>query len=311
LKEIVITGGAGFIGSNLAQRLVTNGHSVRIIDDLSTGRLANIDRLVQGGDVDLVRGSILDRSLLREAFKGADYIFHLAALPSVARSVKDPLSTNEVNIEGTLNVLIEARDANVGKVVTASSSSVYGDTPTLPKDESMRPNPRSPYAISKLAGEHYCHVFSELYGLATICLRYFNVFGPHQDPRSEYAAVIPRFISSVLNGEPPLMYGDGAQTRDFTFVQDVVDANLLAMESDVEGAFNISGGRQTSIEELAWMIINAMGSDVEPVKGPRRPGDILHSVADITAARDAFGYRPEHSLEDGLEVTIEWFSSIR
>ena len=311
MKEIVITGGAGFIGSNLAQRLVTNGHSVRIIDDLSTGRLANIDRLVQGGDVDLVRGSILDRSLLREAFKGADYIFHLAALPSVARSVKDPLSTNEVNIEGTLNVLIEARDANVGKVVTASSSSVYGDTPTLPKDESMRPNPRSPYAISKLAGEHYCHVFSELYGLATICLRYFNVFGPHQDPRSEYAAVIPRFISSVLNGEPPLMYGDGAQTRDFTFVQDVVDANLLAMESDAEGAFNISGGRQTSIEELAWMIINAMGSDVEPVKGPRRPGDILHSVADITAARDAFGYRPEHSLEDGLEVTIEWFSSIR
>ena len=311
MKEIVITGGAGFIGSNLAQRLVTNGHSVRIIDDLSTGRLANIDRLVQGGDVDLVRGSILDRSLLREAFKGAVYIFHLAALPSVARSVKDPLSTNEVNIEGTLNVLIEARDANVGKVVTASSSSVYGDTPTLPKDESMRPNPRSPYAISKLAGEHYCHVFSELYGLATICLRYFNVFGPHQDPRSEYAAVIPRFISSVLNGEPPLMYGDGAQTRDFTFVQDVVDANLLAMESDVEGAFNISGGRQTSIEELAWMIINAMGSDVEPVKGPRRPGDILHSVADITAARDAFGYRPEHSLEDGLEVTIEWFSSIR
>jgi len=311
LKEIVITGGAGFIGSNLAQRLVTNGHSVRIIDDLSTGRLANIDRLVQGGDVDLVRGSILDRSLLREAFKGADYIFHLAALPSVARSVKDPLSTNEVNIEGTLNVLIEARDANVGKVVTASSSSVYGDTPTLPKDESMRPNPKSPYAISKLAGEHYCHVFSELYGLATICLRYFNVFGPHQDPRSEYAAVIPRFISSVLNGEPPLMYGDGAQTRDFTFVQDVVDANLLAMESDAEGAFNISGGRQTSIEELAWMIINAMGSDVEPVKGPRRPGDILHSVADITAARDAFGYRPEHSLEDGLEVTIEWFSSIR
>ena len=311
MKEIVITGGAGFIGSNLAQRLVTNGHSVRIIDDLSTGRLANIDRLVQGGDVDLVRGSILDRSLLREAFKGADYIFHLAALPSVARSVKDPLSTNEVNIEGTLNVLIEARDANVGKVVTASSSSVYGDTPTLPKDESMRPNPKSPYAISKLAGEHYCHVFSELYGLATICLRYFNVFGPHQDPRSEYAAVIPRFISSVLNGEPPLMYGDGAQTRDFTFVQDVVDANLLAMESDAEGAFNISGGRQTSIEELAWMIINAMGSDVEPVKGPRRPGDILHSVADITAARDAFGYRPEHSLEDGLEVTIEWFSSIR
>ncbi len=311
MKEIVITGGAGFIGSNLAQRLVTNGHSVRIIDDLSTGRLANIDRLVQGGDVDLVRGSILDRSLLREAFKGADYIFHLAALPSVARSVKDPLLTNEVNIEGTLNVLIEARDANVGKVVTASSSSVYGDTPTLPKDESMRPNPKSPYAISKLAGEHYCHVFSELYGLATICLRYFNVFGPHQDPRSEYAAVIPRFISSVLNGEPPLMYGDGAQTRDFTFVQDVVDANLLAMESDAEGAFNISGGRQTSIEELAWMIINAMGSDVEPVKGPRRPGDILHSVADITAARDAFGYRPEHSLEDGLEVTIEWFSSIR
>lgn len=307
----MITGGAGFIGSNLAERLVSRGFSVKIIDDLSTGRLVNLDALLGNGEIDLVRGSILDRSLLREAFKGADYVLHQAALPSVTRSVKDPLSTNEVNINGTLNVLIEARDAGVSKVVMASSSSVYGDTPVMPKREDMTPTPRSPYAISKLTGEHYCHVFSELYGLSTVCLRYFNVYGPRQDPLSDYAAVIPRFITSILRGEPPLIHGDGSQTRDFTFVQDVVNANILAMESDAEGSFNIAGGRQTSIEELARAMIRKMGADLEPVKGPRRPGDILHSVADTTAARDAFGYRPKHSLEEGLEVTIEWFSNIR
>lgn len=310
MREVVITGGAGFIGSNLAERLVSRGCSVRIIDDLSTGRLVNVDPLLREGKVNLVRGSILDRSLLRDVFKDADYVLHQAALPSVTRSVKDPLSTNEVNVDGTLNVLMEARDAKVKKVVMASSSSVYGDTPVLPKREDMTPNPRSPYAISKLAGEHYCRVFSELYGLSTVCLRYFNVFGPRQDPRSDYAAVIPRFITSVLEGGRPWIHGDGSQTRDFTFIQDVVSANILAMGSDAEGAFNIAGGRRTSVEELANTIIRKMGADVEPVKGPRRPGDVLHSVADITAARDAFGYRPEHSLEEGLEVTIRWFSSI-
>ncbi len=310
MREVVITGGAGFIGSNLAEQLASRGCSVRIIDDLSTGRLVNVDPLLREGKVDLVRGSILDRSLLRDVFKDADYVLHQAALPSVTRSVKDPLSTNEVNVDGTLNVLMEARDAKVSKVVMASSSSVYGDTPALPKREDMTPNPRSPYAISKLAGEHYCRVFSELYGLSTVCLRYFNVFGPRQDPRSDYAAVIPRFITSVMEGGRPLMHGDGCQTRDFTFIQDVVSANILAMESDAEGVFNIAGGRRTSVEELARTIIRKMGADVEPVKGPRRPGDVLHSVADITAARDAFGYRPEHSLEEGLEVTIRWFSSI-
>lgn len=310
MREVVITGGAGFIGSNLAERLASNGCSVRIIDDLSTGRLVNVDPLLREGKVSLVQGSILDRSLLRKAFNGADYVLHQAALPSVTRSVKDPLSTNEVNVDGTLNVLMEARDAHVKKVVMASSSSVYGDTPVLPKREDMTPNPRSPYAISKLAGEHYCRVFSELYGLSTVCLRYFNVFGPRQDPRSDYAAVIPRFITSVLEGRPPMIHGDGSQTRDFTFVQDVVSANILAMGSDVEGAFNIAGGRQTSVEELARAIIRTMGADVEPVKGPCRPGDVLHSVANVSAARDAFGYRPEHSLEEGLEVTIRWFSSM-
>mgnify|MGYP000920168923 FL=1 len=310
MREVVITGGAGFIGSNLAERLASNGCSVRIIDDLSTGRLVNVDPLLREGKVSLVQGSILDRSLLRKAFNGADYVLHQAALPSVTRSVKDPLLTNEVNVDGTLNVLMEARDAKVKKVVMASSSSVYGDTPVLPKREDMTPNPRSPYAISKLTGEHYCRVFSELYGLSTVCLRYFNVFGPRQDPRSDYAAVIPRFITSVLEGRPPMIHGDGSQTRDFTFVQDVVSANILAMGSDVEGAFNIAGGRQTSVEELVRAIIRTMGADVEPVKGPRRPGDVLHSVADVSAARDAFGYRPEHSLEEGLEVTIRWFSSM-
>ena len=272
--------------------------------------MVNVDPLLREGKVSLVQGSILDRSLLRKAFNGADYVLHQAALPSVTRSVKDPLLTNEVNVDGTLNVLMEARDAHVKKVVMASSSSVYGDTPVLPKREDMTPNPRSPYAISKLTGEHYCRVFSELYGLSTVCLRYFNVFGPRQDPRSDYAAVIPRFITSVLEGRPPMIHGDGSQTRDFTFVQDVVSANILAMGSDVEGAFNIAGGRQTSVEELVRAIIRTMGADVEPVKGPRRPGDVLHSVADVSAARDAFGYRPEHSLEEGLEVTIRWFSSM-
>lgn len=294
----------------MAERLLSEGFSVRIVDDLSTGRKVNLDPLLGEGKASLVQGSILDRSLLRKVFKGADCVLHQAALPSVTRSVKDPLSTNEANVDGTLNVLLEARDARVGKVVMASSSSVYGDTPVLPKREDMTPNPRSPYAISKLTGEHYCRVFSELYGLPTVCLRYFNVFGPRQDPGSDYAAVIPRFITSVMEGQPPRIHGDGSQTRDFTFVQDVVSANILAMRSDAEGVFNIAGGHRTSIEELARTIIRMMGADLEPEKGPQRPGDVMHSLADITAARDVLGYRPEHSLKRGLEVTTQWFSSI-
>lgn len=311
LKEVVITGGAGFIGSNLAERLVLDGHHVTILDDLSTGSRMNIQHLIGKENVGFLQGSILDRSLLTDAFKGVECVFHQAARPSVLRSVQDPFSTNETNITGTLNVLVAAKDMGVEKVVVASSSSVYGDTPTLPKQEDMPSNPRSPYAVSKLAGEHYCRVFSDMFGLRTTCLRYFNVYGPRQNPASDYAAVIPRFISSALNKEAPLIYGDGTQTRDFTFVQDVVKANILAMEVDAPGVFNIASGRRVSIDELARMLLKMGDVDLEPVKGAARPGDVKHSLADITAARDRLGYRPDYSLEKGLEVTLKWYSSLR
>ncbi|MFZ2377158.1 MAG: NAD-dependent epimerase/dehydratase family protein [Methanothrix sp.] len=221
--KVVVTGGAGFIGSNLAGELADD-HMVTVIDNLSTGRIENLDHIQDR--VEFVNGSILDLDLLRRTFAGADTVFHQAAIPSVQRSVDNPIASNQANVDGTLNVLMAAKESGVRKVVFASSSSVYGDTPTLPKREEMKPNPKSPYAITKLAGEHYCQVFSEAYGLKTACLRYFNVFGPRQDPESEYAAVIPRFVTRILQGKPPVIYGDGQQTRDFTFVKDVVKGTI-------------------------------------------------------------------------------------
>ena len=226
-KRVAVTGGAGFIGSNLAEELATS-NSVIIIDDLSTGNKENIASLLQKDNVRFIRGSILDLKLLQESFRGIDFVFHQAALPSVPRSIEDPLVTNEVNITGTLNVLLAARDNKAKKVVYASSSSVYGDTPTLPKSEDMPTNPQSPYALTKLVGEYYCRIFHQIYKLPTICLRYFNVFGPRQDPASQYAAVIPRFVAKVLRGQPPIIYGDGNQTRDFTYIKDVTQANVVA-----------------------------------------------------------------------------------
>ncbi|NLX49828.1 MAG: SDR family oxidoreductase [Methanospirillum sp.] len=302
--KVVVTGGAGFIGSNLAQEL-SKRYEVTVIDDLATGRESNL----AGLDVKFARGSILDTDLLEQVFSDARYVFHQAALPSVQRSVDDPARTNLVNVNGTLNVLVAARDTGVKKVVFASSSSVYGDTPTLPKREAMIPDPKSPYAVTKLAGEHYCRVFSSLYGLPTVALRYFNVFGPRQDPTSQYAAVIPNFITRVLGGEPPVIHGDGRQTRDFTFVRDVVAANILAAESDAVGVFNIACQRRVDLLELADRIMGLVGTRHDPVHEDPRPGDVRDSLADISLASEAFGYAPHYSLTDGLKETIQWFTS--
>lgn len=254
--------------------------------------------------MDFVKGTVGNLPLLKKLCRGARYVFHLAAIPSVPRSMKKPRDSHRVNATGTLNVLLAARDGGVSKVVMASSSSVYGDTPTLPKREDMLPNPQSPYAASKLAAENYCHVFDRAYGLPTVCLRYFNVYGPRQDPGSQYAAVIPRFISRVVAGMPPVIFGDGQQTRDFTYVADVVQANLLAAESDATGCFNIGSGERTTINRLAGLVISLTGNSVSPVYEPARPGDIEHSLADISLA-GGFGYRPGFNLETGLARAVE------
>jgi UDP-glucose 4-epimerase len=303
-KKIVVTGGAGFIGSNLVEEL-SKRHNVTVIDNLSTGRTENITHIQ---NIDFIEGSISDLGLLIYAFDGAECVFHQAALPSVQRSVEDPLASNAANVEGTLNVLVAARDCGAKKVVYASSSSVYGDTPTLPKREDMKPNPKSPYAVSKLAGEYYTRVFSDIYGLKTVCLRYFNVFGPRQNPKSQYAAVIPIFITKILEGKPPVIFGDGNQTRDFTFVRDVVKANILAMEKEsAEGVFNIACERRTSLNSLVGHIVDITGSKIEPVYDKPRQGDIRDSLADITAARRELNYEPDYDLILGLTETIKWF----
>ncbi len=280
-----------------------------MLDNLSTGHIENIEPLLNEGRISFVQGSVTDLPLLQRVFAGADGVFHQAALPSVQRSVENPMATHEANVTGTLNVLIAARDCGVRKVVMASSSSVYGNTPVLPKREDMVPAPLSPYAVSKLADEHYCRVFSDLYGLSTVCLRYFNVFGPRQDPNSQYAAVIPHFLAWILNRQPPVIDGDGEQTRDFTYVKNVVQANIKSMQSDAQGAFNIACGERTSINALARTIMDLTGIDLEPVHRERRAGDVRDSLADITRAREAFGYDPVYSLEEGLEETIRWFSA--
>ncbi|MCW3130265.1 MAG: SDR family oxidoreductase [Methanophagales archaeon] len=304
--RIVITGGAGFIGSNLAMELSKEKESeVIIVDDLSTGRVSNLEKINK--NINLVRGSITDLQLLKGIFKDVDYVFHQAAIPSVPRSIKDPIASNNANVNGTLNVLVAAKDCNVKKVIYASSSSVYGDTPELPKREDMVPNPLSPYAVTKLLGEYYCKVFNEVYGLKTISLRYFNVYGPRQDPYSDYAAVIPRFINRVLENKPPVIYGDGEQTRDFTFVKDVVRANIQAMKSDANGVYNIASGNRISINELANVIMKLMGRNLKPIHEAPREGDIRHSLGDISSAKKTLSYEPQYSVEEGLRRTIKWF----
>lgn len=303
-KKVIVTGGAGFIGSNLVEEL-SKRHSVTVVDDLSTGKIENIAHI---NNIDFIKGSITELDLLKGAFDGADCIFHLAALPSVQRSVEDPLASNAANVDGTLNVLIAARDCGVKKVLYASSSAVYGDEPTLPKREDMKPYPKSPYAVGKITGEYYARVFSELYGLRTVCLRYFNVYGPRQDPASEYAAVIPIFISRIMDGKAPVIFGDGNQTRDFAFVRDVVKANILSMEKEqAEGIFNIACGQKTRLNQLARIIMEIMGLEADLIYHERRPGDIQDSLADISMAKKELGYEPDYDLISGLRETVEWF----
>lgn len=313
-KAAVVTGGAGFIGSHLVGALLRRRYGVTVIDDLSTGNLENITHVLNQTNptnssnstnqrAEFVRGSITDLTLLNDVFRGVDYVFHQAAIPSVPRSIENPQASHEANATGTLNVLLAAKHNGVRKVVYASSSSVYGDTPTLPKTEDMPPDPQSPYAVTKLLGEYYCRVFHRVYALPTVCLRYFNVYGPRQDPDSQYAAVIPRFIRRALDNRSFIIYGDGEQTRDFTFIRDVVDVNILAAEGDAGGVCNVGRGERVSINTLAGLVIELVGNSIEPVYGEPRPGDIMHSLADISKARQ-FGYNPEYSLEQGLLETI-------
>ena len=303
MKKVVVTGGAGFIGSHLAEELQNRGYYVIVLDDLSTGKRANVDRFQKKNSVEFAEGSVTDLALLQTLFKGTEYVFHQAALARVPFSIENPLAANEVNITGTLNVLLAARDNKVKKVVFASSSSIYGDTEVLPQHEAMIPNPLSPYALTKLAGEYYCSIFRNIFQLNTICLRYFNVYGPRQDPHSQYAMVIPAFINRISSGTPPVIFDDGEQSRDFTFIQDVVNANIRAAESDANGVFNIGGGKNITINQLAKLIIKLLQKDLKPVYDKPRLGDVKHTLADISKAK-LFGYEPEWSLEDGLKKII-------
>ncbi len=307
-QKIVITGGAGFIGSHLAEELYP-ANQVIILDNLFSGKLENIEPFLSYKQVSFIQGSVTDFSLLSAVFKSVDYVFHQAAITSVPRSLADPLNTDEVNIQGTLNVLLAARDNQVKKVIYASSSSVYGGNPSLPQKEDLPLNPLSPYAVTKLAGELYCGVFTAVYGLPTVCLRYFNVFGPRQDPDSQYAAVIPIFIKKLMAKKPPEIYGDGEQMRDFTFVKDVVQANVLAAVSEITGPVNVGAGKTTSVNKLAEILIRLTGnqtSGIYPRHAAPRPADPRQSQADISKAR-AFGYCPSYELEEGLEITCQYF----
>jgi UDP-glucose 4-epimerase len=305
--KYIVTGGAGFIGSHIVEGLAQAGHDVVIVDNLFSGKMENITPFLAHENVRFVNGSVTDLPLLKTTFDGADGIFHEGAIASVPRSIADPVATNEANVTGTLNVLVAARDCRVRKVLFASSSSVYGNTPVLPKQEDMPPHPLSPYAVSKLAGEEYLRVFSEVYGLKTVSLRYFNVFGPRQDPTSQYAAVIPNFITRIRNREPPVIYGDGEQTRDFSYVKDVVQANIRAMESDAQGVFNVAYCQRINLIELAATIMELTGITVPLAFDPPRPGDVRDSLADITRAKQAFGYSPEYTVKSGLKETIAWY----
>ncbi len=310
MAKYLVTGGGGFIGCNLVRTLAAQGRDVRILDNFSTGRRENLEDLKK--DVEIMEGDIRNPADVRAAVRGVCCIFHFAALPSVVRSVEDPLETHDVNVTGTLNLLIAARDAGAKRLVFSSSSSVYGNTPTLPKHEDMIPMPLSPYAAHKLTGEHYCRIFFELYGLKTFSLRYFNVFGPRQNPKSHYAAVIPLFIDACARGEPPLIHGDGGQTRDFTYVQNVVDANLACCTAPDEAAgrvFNAACGDRISVNDLASAIAKLMDSKVRPVHDEPRPGDVRDSQADNRRARELLGWTPKVDFEEGIRRTVEWFTS--
>lgn len=304
----LVTGGAGFIGSNIVAELVKRSEHVRILDNFSTGRRKNIAPFVDR--IEVIEGDLRDLSSVSQAVEGIDFVLHQGALPSVQRSVDAPLATHAANATGTLNVLIAARNAGVRRVVYASSSSIYGDSPTLPKREDMLPVPKSPYAVSKMAGEQYCRAFADVFGLATVSLRYFNVFGPRQDPTSQYSAVIPLFITAMLRKEPPTIYGDGEQSRDFTYVANVVHANLLAVgapDRAVGRVFNVACGERHSLLDLVATLNDILDTGLEPIHASPRPGDVRHSRADITVAREVLDYEPAVDFQEGLRRTVRWF----
>ncbi|OAG27897.1 SDR family oxidoreductase [Thermodesulfatator autotrophicus] len=317
--EFLITGGAGFIGSNIAEYLLREGYKVRVLDNFCNASRENLAFLeeIPGAKArfTLIEGDIRDLKLCEEACQGVDYVFHEAALGSVPASVEDPGTYQEVNATGTLNILQAAGKAGVKRLVYAGSSSAYGDSGEefpSPKKEDMLPNPMSPYAVTKLSGEYFCKIFPELYGLETVILRYFNVYGPRQDPKSQYAAVIPKFITSLLKGEPPTIFGDGDQTRDFIFVEDVVKANLLACKADknaVGEVINVASGKAISINELYRIIAEIIGTDIKPDYAPSRAGDVRHSLADISKARHLLNLKDLTSLEEGLSKTISWYKN--
>ncbi len=306
-ETYVVTGGAGFIGSHIAEHLLRQGHRVRIVDNFVTGKRTNVAEL--SGDLEVFEINITDKAALDTAFAGADYVFHQAALASVPRSVADPLTSNEYNVTGTLNVLLAARDAGVKRVAYAASSSAYGDIEGEFKTEDMTPKPLSPYAVAKLAGEYYCKSFTEVYGLETVALRYFNVFGPRQDETSQYAAVIPRFVAAMSRGEAPTIYGDGEQSRDFTYIDNVVHGNLLAIQApDVGGEMmNLATGGRISLLDLVDKINGILGTNITPIFEEGRAGDIKHSRAATDKARDLLDYAPVVDFDTGLARTVEWF----
>ncbi len=308
----LVTGGAGFIGSHIAARLTAEGARVRVLDDLSTGHLENVSEI--GGDVDFIQADLNDEAALRQALDGVEIVFHEAAIPSVPRSIASPLETHQACVNGTFNLLRAAHDARVRRLVYAASSSAYGDQSSPAKSEELLPLPLSPYAAAKLVGEYYCQVWTRTYGFETVALRYFNVFGPRQDPSSQYSGVISRFIGALLSGEQPVIYGDGEQSRDFTFVANVVDANLLAAEATgaVGQVMNVANGKRITLNELLEVLKKLTGrEDVTPEYREGRIGDVRHSLADISLARGLLSYEPRVELEEGLRHTIEWFKSSR
>lgn len=309
MATYLVTGGCGFIGSNIAEYLVGQHHHVRILDDLSTGKRENIASFADR--IEFVEGSLLDKAVVEKAVRGVDYVLHQAALPSVPRSIEDPETSNRVNVEGTVVLLRACVEAGVKRVVYAASSSAYGDQPALVKSEHLLPRPKSPYAVSKLAGEYYMQAFTACYGLETVSLRYFNVFGPRQDPTSQYSAVIPKFITAMLRGQAPTIYGDGTQTRDFTFVLNNVLANIAAATAPgVAGrVFNIACGTSFSLLDLVREINAILGTEIEPKFAPPRPGDVRHSLADITAAKEALQYEVVVDFREGLRRTIDWYKA--
>jgi nucleoside-diphosphate-sugar epimerase len=307
----LITGIAGFIGSSLARELVQRGEQVRGVDNFSTGKRENLAQIL--GQVEFHEADLLDLDAMKSACAGVDYVLHQAAIPSVPKSVLDPIGSHRANVDGTLNVLVAARDARVKRVIYAASSSVYGDTPTLPKHERMTPGPISPYAVAKLASEHYMTSFYRCYGLETVALRYFNIFGPRQDPSSPYSGVIAKFITQMLAGRQPTIFGDGEQSRDFTYIDNAVEANLLACKAPAQQVagkvFNVATGRRVTLNETFKFLQTLTSHSGSPIYGAERSGDVKHSLADISAAEEHLGYKPTVNFEDGLRHTVAWYRS--